>query len=296
MQKVDVILLTKNSLSRNEKGIFDLCLQSLKKNVPISNLIVVDAFSTDGTLKCIRKYFDDVKIIQSFALRGKARQIGITHVQTEFFMFVDDDVVLCENWFEKAIKLFQDPKVGAVWGVDIPRNVHLLNRAKLMAKVRRLTIPQILIRNFKIRGGTHDILIRTNLVKDIAIPVDLHIYEDTYIKEYIESKGYKVLPVENPFCYHYRPTSADYWSIKKGVQISYLELKYGYGHWHTFYYLFRNFLLAIPKSLAIYLLTRDWTAAKQQTQMYFAMFLGCLKVKVKLNPKRIRAFRSNRFK
>jgi len=278
--------LTKNSQSRNLNNVFEECLLSLKRNVPVSTLIVVDAYSNDNTIESIEKHFKSLIVIKSRALRGKAREIGIKHVKTPYFMFIDDDVILCEKWFEKAFRYFQDDeRVGAVWGADLPGNPHIRSIALTMSKFRRKTLADIAIRNFKIRGGTHDILIKTDIVKDIQIPNDLHIYEDAYIKEYIERKGYKVIATNNPYCIHKRRT--DKWNLQKGTNIAYLELKYGFCHNYTGYYLTRNFILAIPKSLAILIFTKDEIAAKRQFEMYLYMFLGYLKAKFGLNPKRI---------
>ncbi len=37
-------------------------------------------------------------------------------------MFVDSDVVLCKNWFKKVSRYIRED-VGAIWGVDIPREI-----------------------------------------------------------------------------------------------------------------------------------------------------------------------------
>ena len=227
----------------------------------------------------VRQKFQNVELIQDNALRGKAREIGIKVVKTEFFMFVDDDVILCPNWFDKAIKYFDDEKVGAVWGVD-----HFLQEGsragaiQLMSKVRGLTQDEIMIRNFNIRGGTHDILIRTDSVKGIVIPEDLHVYEDAWIKEFIERKGMKVLPVSDPWCIHKKPKSK--WTWEKGFLLASLEEKYGYLHNHTLYYALRNFILGVPKALLIYAINRKWDESVKQVAYYTVMLVGCLKAKL----------------
>ena len=45
MGSVDVVLLTKNS-----EKVLEKCLESVYQNVPVNQLIVVDGYSTDGTL------------------------------------------------------------------------------------------------------------------------------------------------------------------------------------------------------------------------------------------------------
>jgi hypothetical protein len=68
---------------------------------------------------------------------------------------------------------------------------------------------------FEVRGGTHDTLIRTDLVRDIKIPKELHVYEDAYIKDWIEGKGFRAVPCYVPFCIHYRPPNV--WTFRGSV-------------------------------------------------------------------------------
>ena len=110
-RKVDVVMLTKNS-----EHLLSKCLESIYRNVPVNRLVVVDAFSTDRTTAILdefSKQHGNVKIITDKSSRGEARQRGIQEVETEWFMFVDSDVILCEDWFRKAsIHIRKD--VGAI--------------------------------------------------------------------------------------------------------------------------------------------------------------------------------------
>ncbi len=206
MDAVDVVLLTKNS----ERALVK-CLKSVYSNVPVHQLIIVDSYSTDDTHKILKDFNDkyhNVKIVFDRGTRASARQKGIQHVQTEWFLFVDSDVVLSKNWFQKATANI-DPKVGAIWGTEIWSTIQNPTILKLYLIVTR--------KIFEVRGGTHDTLIRTSLVKDIKIPGKLHIYEDAYIKDWITKKGYKAVPCYVPFCIHYRPDSV--WTVKGGINL-----------------------------------------------------------------------------
>ncbi|MGE5187728.1 MAG: glycosyltransferase family A protein [Betaproteobacteria bacterium] len=234
---VDVVLLTKNSQRKLRE-----CVESIYQNVPIAKLIVVDGYSTDDTLRIIEDFdqkFGNVKVIFDKGNRATARQKGIEAVKTEWFMFVDSDVVLCHDWFKKAKKYVTDD-VGAVWGIEVWSTLKNPKTLRLFL----LTTHKI----FEVRGGTHDTLIRTDLVRDIKIPSYLHVFEDTYIKEWIEQKGCRVVACYSPFCIHFRPTSI--WtfrgslglvaeSIKIGspLLISRLLLAYGFYTVYSFYQL-----------------------------------------------------------
>jgi glycosyltransferase involved in cell wall biosynthesis len=157
-----------------------------------------------------------VTIILDNGTRASARQKGIIAVQTDWFMFLDSDVVLCRNWFQKATKQLT-PQVGAVWGIEVWSTLKNPKILKLFLMITR--------KIFNVRGGTHDLLIQTFLVKDIQIPKKLHVFEDAYIKEHITKKGYAVLACYDPFCIHFRPNSV--WTLKGSLNIATESLRLG---------------------------------------------------------------------
>jgi len=236
--KVDVVLLTKNSVSRNAPGVFERSLKSILNNVPVDKLIIVDGFSNDGTLDLIHRFFNNVEVIRTCALRGKAREIGIKHVETPYFMFVDDDVILCKDWFKKATKYLNED-VGAVWGLNFDITPSIKNRYYLR-------LLEITARGcFNIRGGMHDILILHESVKDIKIPKELHAYEDAYIINWIKKKGYKVVIGEDIYCLHRKPPHS--YALREGIRSAMSEVKYGLALLHLYTY-----------SLYYTLLTSSW--------------------------------------
>ncbi|MDI6807348.1 MAG: glycosyltransferase family A protein, partial [Candidatus Aenigmarchaeota archaeon] len=94
LDKIDVVILTKDSEWMLEK-----CLDSIYQNVPVNRLIAVDGLSTDNTLSILHNYgkkYRNVKILADKGTRATARQKGIESIETEWFMFVDSDVVLCK--------------------------------------------------------------------------------------------------------------------------------------------------------------------------------------------------------
>ena len=101
MEKVDVILLTYNCVSHwPGRRVLELCLQSIVSNIPINKVIIVDGGSTDETLDVIRRYLDskyiDYFIIEDkYGTRASSRMLGIEAVETNYFIFVDTDCILC---------------------------------------------------------------------------------------------------------------------------------------------------------------------------------------------------------
>ena len=211
---VDVVLLTKNSQRKLQE-----CVESIYQNVPVAQLIVVDGYSKDRTLAILESFNQkngNVNILFDNGTRATARQKGIEAVRTEWFVFVDSDVVLCRDWFKKA-QSYITPDVGAIWGIEVWSTLRNPKTLKLFLVTTR--------KIFEVRGGTHDTLIRTDLVRDIKIPVDLHVFEDAYIKDWIEHKGYRVVACYSPFCIHYRPAAV--WTFRGSLGLVSESLKIG---------------------------------------------------------------------
>jgi glycosyltransferase involved in cell wall biosynthesis len=225
MQEIDVVVLTKNSEHLLEK-----CLASIYANVPVKNLIVIDGFSTDGTLKILDKAnekYGNIKVVRMNGSRAQAREKAVQQVSTEWFMFVDSDVILSKDWVKQVEKHIK-PEVGAIWGVniDVIPNVKYKNFIKLQRLIARQC--------FNLRGGTHDTLIRRDAVAGIKIPEELHIYEDAYIMRRIKEKGYKVVVGDDVFCLHFKPPAN--WNFENAVSQAILEFKCGIIYSHMYLY------------------------------------------------------------
>ena len=208
------MLLTLNSDRKLQQ-----CLESVCRNVPVNRLVVVDGGSTDRTLQILEGFnarYGNVQILVDRGTRATARQKGIEHVTKPWFIFVDSDVVLCKDWYKKAQRQV-GADVGAVWGIEVWSTLQNLKALKMFLWVTR--------KIFDIRGGTHDTLIRMEAVRGIRIPGSLHVFEDTYIKDYITRKGFRVVACYDPFCIHYRPKTV--WTLKGSLNVVADALRFG---------------------------------------------------------------------
>lgn len=211
---MDVAILTFNSERKLRE-----CIDSVYRNIPVNNLIVVDGFSTDKTESIIGEYqkkYGNVIFVQEKGTRGSARQTAIGLVKTDWFVFVDSDVVLCHNWYKKALSNVSHD-VGAVWGIEVWSTIKDQKTLKMFLLVTR--------KIFDLRGGTHDTLVRTEAIRDIKIPWNLHVFEDAYIKDWIASKGYRVVACYVPFCIHYRPQTV--WTLRGSLNVIVDSLRFG---------------------------------------------------------------------
>jgi glycosyltransferase involved in cell wall biosynthesis len=232
--QIDVVLLTKNS-----EHLLTQCLNSVYQNVPVKNLIVIDGFSTDRTLEILARFngkHSNVKLVQMKGSRAKARTEGIRRVSTEWFMFVDSDVLLCKDWFSNAQKNIRDG-VGAVWGLNVDvlpniKNKFILGLQCMLAR-----------KCFYLRGGTHDALILHEAVGDILVPEHLHTFEDAFIMQWIEAHGYRAIVGKDIYCLHYKPPNN--WNLKSGFEQAVGEFKCGlvYSHLYKYSFFFPFFFL-----------------------------------------------------
>jgi glycosyltransferase involved in cell wall biosynthesis len=179
IDRIDVCIPTWNSGKTLER-----CLRSIIREIPVNCIRIDDNFSTDKTVQIAKKY--GTVITQRKCGIGKARQYLIESVETEYFAFIDSDVVLRDGWFkETAKKVKSDRKMGVVYGLwlsDNPQDRHFWE-----VWWERVGEDNPMWE----RGYLIDTLIRTEAVKGISIPEWMTNYEDKFIKAYIVSGGYR---------------------------------------------------------------------------------------------------------
>jgi glycosyltransferase involved in cell wall biosynthesis len=244
-------------------------LESVYREIPVCHLIVVDGYSTDRTLEIVRKY-PNVKIIRSRKSLGKCREIGIKEVDTEWFVFVDSDVILNKGWLRK-IKNYIQPMIGAVEGLDMVMNPARGAMQLAMERLKKLRGHPIAQR----RAFTGDTLIRIDAVKGIEIPEHIPVFEDEFIKKYVERRGYKWVKTREHLCKHYdfkSPKSAEF-AAETACFVGYLSVKD---------YLY-NLIKLLPKLLYAFYITQEWTIFLFQIKLHFYSLRGAIKGQIKKN-------------
>ena len=120
---VSVVIATYNSGDTIER-----CLSSLypyQKAGYISEVIIVDGYSTDNTLDVVKKYpvkilFEEGQeiyknsVIRSHYGKYNAQNQGWRASSGNLIMFLDSDAYLGEDFFPKALKFFEDPNLGVL--------------------------------------------------------------------------------------------------------------------------------------------------------------------------------------
>lgn len=179
---VDVVMPTKNRL----EPCLPESLEAMDREVPVNRFIVIDAHSTDGTVEHLREFCDgndiDLVLERSDAPLPKARQRGMELVETDWFLFLDSDVVLLDGYFETLTGYIEEG-VGAVQGRK--------ERSTNPDAPEYAATAEDWISRRSFRGGTHSTLIRTAAVDGIDIPADLRTWEDEYIRRYVEGRRFR---------------------------------------------------------------------------------------------------------
>ncbi|MGC9107269.1 MAG: glycosyltransferase family 2 protein [Infirmifilum sp.] len=194
---VTMAMITKDSLTHYGEEVLSRVLSS-SLQVPYKTFLLVDD-SRDKTAEFIKKFIEESG--REFILlhsnvpkptRGIARQSAIDfflqNTSDQWIMFLDDDVILRDGWWDEARGYMEDSRVGLIWGVELAEEWK--DRLRYL-QIRGVDPVEYSIQQFEIRGGLHDTLIRRVAIEGIKIPPWLNVYEDAWIKKYVECKGFE---------------------------------------------------------------------------------------------------------
>lgn len=130
--KVDLVMWTKNGAET-----LPLVLRRLSESIPaesINNRIIVDDHSTDGT-RDIAKSFGWRVIPNEGTGISDGANTALKNVETDYFMSVEQDLLLAKNWWDKIPLYLANPKTAVASGIRFVANpVGLRKLEQQMAK------------------------------------------------------------------------------------------------------------------------------------------------------------------
>ena len=134
---------------------------------------------------------------------ARARQELMERVDTNWFAFVDDDVRLRPNWWSTMIGMV-GPDVGGVEGLwsYLAGDKRVDDYTRAMARLSGF-LRQESWRDRIDRAFTGDTLVRTEAVRNIHVP-NIPVWEDEYIRRWVEKNGFKWLRTAHVVCDHLR--------------------------------------------------------------------------------------------
>jgi len=199
LRKLDVILPTWNSMPELQNTL-DSLIPALGD--VLRSVIIVDKFSTDGTIYTAYNWGIDndipVQIILDDSTLGNARKLGLQAATTKWVCFIDSDIVLPVGWLD-MVRSYRGVKVGWIYGVtkeDIP----FLEKAHEWKRELRNNLPRELKKGEFERAYTNNTICLREPLLDAPIE-ELSAWEDYVMGQHMIAKGYKVLEVP-VFCDH----------------------------------------------------------------------------------------------
>lgn len=101
----------------NNKELLDNLLISVSQALSLSQVIIVDNASQDGSARFIEEKYPEITLIKNDTNRGFARAVnqGIELVDTEFVFLLNNDTIIMEDTIEKLLECIQtSPDIFAV--------------------------------------------------------------------------------------------------------------------------------------------------------------------------------------
>ena len=264
LEKLDVVMPTLNSVSRIGEEVFRKVLRRVFTEIPVNRLIVVDDRSKDETLDVLKEF--DVTILNGTGSLGKAREIGIRNVETEWFYFVDDDNLVLRKFHERMWR-YADEKTGMIFAnAIIPFDNYMTRYESIVGKFRKaLGLKEVV----ESRGYTGATLVRTEALKQIEIP-EIARQEDKFIKNYCEQHGWLVKYASDVVVLHLNQDLPNY-------KTEYLE-GYGLAKLRAISQnrMLISWLLTYPKVLLAFPFVRTAKSLSNIPKMYYIKYRGYL--------------------
>jgi len=113
VKSIAVLMPTKNSARWLDEVLYPLTVQSIECDI---KLVLVDGYSTDGTVEKAREYFPDLILVQEIRrnlaiARNICLDVGLS-LKMDYMAFIDSDVVVPFNFFDRMIRHLENPHVA----------------------------------------------------------------------------------------------------------------------------------------------------------------------------------------
>lgn len=186
--RFDVTVATLNSAAT-----IDRCLNAIRENVPLKELIIVDGGSEDGTLEVARAH--GARIIQEKGVLGRVRIIQALNCKTEWVAYFDSDVYVYPLWWPEVSRYVNDPTVGMVAGfADIEPGE--LPEYDMFLKYRAS--------KFGVEAFSNTLVKRRLILECKDELGKVHVGEDSVVAKHIRTRGYRIVTIPRRLCFHDR--------------------------------------------------------------------------------------------
>lgn len=204
---VSILILTKNEERNIEECLDAVFAQDLDGRPEV---ILIDSGSTDRTLEIARAYPLELYRLAEHAFHhARTRNLGAELARGGYLTYLAADALPCnENWLGALLRNFGDPRVGAVYGRQLPRPNASIERRTVLDRMyadRRLekwgaTKAELGYRYYHF--STVNCAIRKEVWRQTGFPPDTNVCEDVAIAARILDAGWKIVYEPDAAVYH----------------------------------------------------------------------------------------------
>jgi len=183
---IDVTVATKNSARTLDK-----CLESIRANIPVRLLVVVDADSRDRTLAIAKKY--GACVVSEQGPLGKVRYVQAQECLTEWIAYIDSDVYVYKSWWSEVSRYIEDQQVGMVLGfADAPITTFPIYEVYL----------KHIARKYGAAAFSNTLVRRESVLSCKELLKNIHAGEDTILARHLKKQKMRLVTIPVPLCLH----------------------------------------------------------------------------------------------
>jgi glycosyltransferase involved in cell wall biosynthesis len=185
---------------RNNAETIRQCIDSvLGQNYGNYDVVVVDAFSTDGSYDILKSFGNKIKLYQLKGWAPKAYNFAIRKIKSQFVALTDADCVVDRNWVKELVRGFESDDVLAVSG--------FCGTAKSKSRLQMAIGKELEDRfnhfvKYVARAPTMNLCIRRKVLDRIRFNEKMRVAYDTEFGYEVNKIG-KMLYNEKAIIYHY---------------------------------------------------------------------------------------------
>jgi len=219
--KVTVLITVKNSVNTIRQ-----CIESvLKQTYKNYNVMVVDAYSNDGTYEILKSFGKKIKLYQVRGWAPKAFNWAIKRINSKFVAFTDADCTVDKKWLKELIKSFKSEEILAVAGFCGTKKVdaNLQRAINKELKGRFKYFPKYIL-----RAPTMNLCVRTTILKKLKFNEKFRVAFETDFGYRLTELG-KIYYNKKAIVHHYhRATWKDFFNQQKvyGEYTFLISMKY----------------------------------------------------------------------
>jgi GT2 family glycosyltransferase len=242
MKKVSIIMLAYNKLEYTK-----LAVDSLYKYTSHIDFefISVNNGSSDGTKEYLDSLPNKKKISFETNVGGdRAFNEGINHAEGEYTVFLNNDLILTENWLDNLIVVLEsDPNIGvAVPACNSSSNFQTIpleyyNTIQLQEAAKKYNKSNSRLWEERLRLMLYAAIFRTKELKDIEGLDEIYSpggFDDDDLTCRYRRSGYKLIFAKDTYIHHYGSvTIGDSYASILGRNREIFKNKFGYDSWEA---------------------------------------------------------------